>query len=62
MFDAPIITRRTYGEYSTVRLPDGMVETAWFPDDTRESYTVIGRSWGPLSRETSRMHIAEWEK
>lgn len=28
-----ILTRRSGGEYSTVRLPNGVIETMWFGDD-----------------------------
>ncbi len=54
----PILTRRPSGEYSTVVLPDGSIETLFFPDDGSES-VLVGRtlSLGAIAKR----HIAEYE-
>ena len=49
----PIIQRYEGGEYSTVLLPDGVIETVWFDDDG--SSRVVART--PLSA-IARRHVA----
>ena len=56
----PIITRRPGGEYSTVELPDGSIETMWFGDDGTNRF--VGRTWPPNIREVLRQHIEEDER
>lgn len=58
----PIITRRPNGEYSTVTLPDGTVETCYFPDDPGEPSRVIGRTDPHDVRRLAAKHIAEHDK
>lgn len=57
----PIITRRAGGEYSTVVLPDGWIETCWFPDDPAEPSRVIGRTAPQSVRDIAAAHIVEHE-
>lgn len=54
----PLITRRPGGRYSTVRLPDGVIETVWFGDDG--SAVTVGRTYQGM-RETADKHIAAFE-
>lgn len=54
----PLITRRHNGEYSTIRYPDGMIETVWFGDDGND--VTVGRTFQGL-RETADKHIDAFE-
>lgn len=55
----PIIIRRSHGEYSTVTLPDGIIETVWFGNDGTSQ--VVGRTM-PLSIPTiAEQHIEKHE-
>lgn len=54
----PLKTRRHNGEYSTIRFPDGMIETVWFGEDG--SAVTVGRTYQGL-RETADKHIAAFE-
>lgn len=56
-----LIVKRSRGEYSTIRLPDGMVETVWFPDDQGEPSVTVGRTWTGLAAIAEK-HIHEWEQ
>ena len=59
--EKPFITRRYgKGEYSTVTLPDGVIETCWFGDDG--SSRVVGRSRPLTLASAAEKHISEWEK
>lgn len=53
--EKPIVTRAVGGEYSTVRLTDGCIETMWFGDDgdTR----TVGRYFPMGVRAVAKMHI-----
>lgn len=58
---APVITKRSGGEYSTTALPDGAIETVWFPDDPNEKSYVVDRT-RPLSLvAVSVQHIMRHE-
>jgi hypothetical protein len=57
MFDAkPITTKRPEGEYSTIMLHDGCMETILFGSD--ETAIATRRDWGPKST-IHRKHIEE---
>jgi hypothetical protein len=47
----PIITRRYNGEYSTVLLPNGVVETMWFGKDGTQR--LINRSFALLTQHAA---------
>lgn len=53
--EKPFITRRSGGEYSTVTLPNGVIETCWFGDDG--SSEVIGRSYPQTLASAAQEHI-----
>ena len=55
----PYITTRPNGEYSTVVLPDGGIETCWFGNDG--SSKVIGRYLPPSLSTVAYGHIAAYE-
>ncbi|GAA5198744.1 hypothetical protein [Microbacterium jejuense] len=54
--DKPIINRRFDGEYSTVLLPGGIIETMWFPHDPDEREVCVGRS---TIAAIAQRHIAD---
>ena len=53
--DKPIIARRVGGEYSTVALPNGVIETMWFGDDG--STRTVGRTYPPSIKDIAAQHI-----
>lgn len=53
------ITRRYNGEYSTAILPNGVIETCWFPDGGPS--VVIGRTVPVSLSEAAAKHIEDWE-
>ena len=53
--DKPIINRRIGGEYSTITLPGGTIETVWFGSDGEQR--MIGRYYPLSAREVAAMHI-----
>lgn len=53
--ERPIINRRIGGEYSTIVLPDGCVETMWFGDDGEQR--MVGRTWPESARQIAQKHI-----
>lgn len=53
----PITTRGVGGEYSTVLLPDGTVETVWFGDDG--SHRFVKRTVLPSVADIAKQHIAD---
>lgn len=53
----PIITRTRNGEYSTVRLPNGVIETMWFPDDPRLFAVQVGRTLPETLEQVAKRHI-----
>lgn len=57
-----IVKRYGKGEYSTATLPDGVIETVWFPDDWNESSRVIGRTYPLTLASAAAKHITEWEQ
>jgi hypothetical protein len=52
----PHITRAPGGEYSTVRLPNGVIETMWFGDD--KSQRLVGRTRPESLATVAAQHIA----
>lgn len=54
----PFIISKPGGHYSTVRLPDGVIETVWFSEDG--SAVTVGRTCQGI-RETAEKHIAAYE-
>lgn len=56
----PIITERYDGEFSTVELPGGVIETMWFGEDG--SQVLVGRTYPHSKARIAADHIAEWEK
>lgn len=42
--DKPLTTRRNGGEYSTVALPGGILETMFFPDDRTIPPRTVART------------------
>jgi len=48
-----------YGEFSTVELPDGVIETIFFGDDG--SQTVVGRTIPATLSRIQAEHIANIE-
>jgi hypothetical protein len=59
--EKPLITRRCgRGEYSTVTLPNGVIETCWFGDDGESR--VIGRTYPRTLANAAESHIREWER
>ena len=56
----PIITRRPGGEYSTVTLSNGFVETLWFPDDGSPA-VLVGRTRPEDVRRIHAQHIENYE-
>lgn len=57
----PIITYRPGGEYSTITLPNGIIETMWFPDDPEQPSRCIGRTLPRDVRRVAADHIADYE-
>ena len=55
---APLTKSVTIGEYSTIVLPNGMIETMFFPADGGNAITV-GRT---SVRSVMLDHIHQWEK
>lgn len=55
----PVIVKAQGGEYSTVELPSGIVETIFFADDG--SSKVIGRTFRKSVMEIAGEHIREFE-
>lgn len=55
----PIITRRAGGEYSTVELVGGIIETMWFGDDG--SQVMVDRTYLPTAQAIAAEHIARYE-
>lgn len=53
-----LTTRKPGGEYSTVRLPDGVIETVWFGDDGNDM--TVGRTYQGL-RDIAEAHIKAFE-
>lgn len=59
--EKPFITRRHgQGEYSTVTLPNGVIETCWFGDDGESR--VIGRTIPTTLASAAEAHISKWER
>lgn len=58
--DKPFIVRRNDGEYSTIQLPNGVVETVWFPEDETKTSVTVGRTYVGLASVAER-HIRDWE-
>lgn len=56
----PIITERYDGEFSTVELPGGVIETMWFGEDG--SQVLVGRTYPQTKIAIAEQHISEWEK
>jgi len=56
----PVIIRRGDGEYSTVTLPNGIIETCWFGSDG--SSKVVGRTMPILIPTIAEQHVAAFEK
>jgi hypothetical protein len=54
------ITRRLTGEYSTVVLANGVIETCWFGKDG--SSRVIGRTLPRSLAQVAEEHIERWEQ
>lgn len=54
-------TRRGNGEYVTTRMPNGVIETCWFPDDPNKPSRVIGRTMPRLVEDVASEHIAAYE-
>lgn len=55
----PIINRRIGGEYSTIVLPDGTIETMWFGDNGDQR--MVARTFPESTRLIASRHIAEDE-
>lgn len=55
----PFITRRSNGEYSTVLLENGVIETVWFPR-VGES-VIVGRTWPQSIISAAQEHINSYE-
>lgn len=55
----PIIHRGIGGEYSTVVLPNGIVETIWFGDDGSQQF--VGRTSLPTAELIAQSHISVFE-
>lgn len=58
--EKPFIVRRSAGEYSTVHLTNGVIETMWFPKDPNELPITVGRTYTGLS-EIAKSHINDYE-
>lgn len=52
----PIVTRIKDGEYSTIVLPNGIVETVFFADDGTSR--TVGRTVPESTRRIHERHIA----
>lgn len=55
----PLITHRSGGEYSTVILPDGVIETVWFDNDG--SSQIVGRTYPQNKAAAAEAHIRAYE-
>lgn len=53
MFE-PIIARYSDGEYSTIVLPNGIVETMWFGDDGEQRF--ISRTNSAMAAHVAAVH------
>lgn len=58
--EKPFITKRSAGEYSTVTLANGVIETMWFPKDPNELPITVGRTYTDLATIAKR-HIDDYE-
>lgn len=56
--EKPVITKAVGGEFSTVLLPSGVVETIWFGNDG--SQVIIGRTYPFSIRDEAAKHIREF--
>lgn len=54
--DKPIINRRVGGEYSTIVLPNGIIETMWFGDDGSQRF--VARTVMPNPAIVAKSHIS----
>lgn len=59
--EKPLIKRGIGGEYSTISLGNGMVETMWFPDDPNVQPSLVGRSVERTLKGYQAEHISNYE-
>jgi hypothetical protein len=56
---SPVVVVRPGGFYSTILLPNGVIETLWFGNDGTDK--LVGSTHQPTLQEMSKKHIASYE-